>query len=74
MIWGDTPVRFVQGQEPEPVDLPPELLRGGVLIDTGQPNESTPEMVEWMKGKKAVQSALQTIGCCSKHSSRVKTF
>ena len=66
VIWGDTPVRFVQGQEPEPVDLPPGLLRGGVLIDTGEPNESTPEMVEWMKGKKeAVQSALQTIGCCS---------
>lgn len=66
VIWGDTSVRFVQGQEPEQVDLPPGLLRGGVLIDTGQPNESTPEMVEWMMGKKEeVQRALETIGCCS---------
>ena len=55
-----------------PASRPPARRR---VIDTGQPNESTPEMVEWMKGKKKRSRVhSKRSAAVRKHSSRVKTF
>ncbi|HLD71671.1 MAG TPA: hypothetical protein VI873_03600 [Candidatus Peribacteraceae bacterium] len=76
VIWEDTPLLFRKGMNPEPVNLPPGILRGGILIDTGLPSEPTTELVAWMKEKLAAAGtrrpssesleALDIIARCSK--------
>lgn len=51
VIWHEKPVLFKRGSEPDFIDLPKNLLQGMTLIDTGTPNEPTPELVAWIRSK-----------------------
>ncbi len=68
VIWENKPVKFTKGQTPEIIDLPSDLLRNSVLVDTGMPGESTAELVAWMKtrtNEPAITEAFKTIGTCT---------
>ena len=67
VIWNEQPIKFVKGSEPEVIDLPDNLLKGALLIDTGEPEQQTPELIEWVTSRKdELSEALQTIGNCSR--------
>lgn len=66
VIWENQPVRFVKNESMELIDHPSDLLQGIELIDTGMPNEETPELVSWMKEKQdEVQAHLDVIAQCT---------
>ncbi|MDA1208594.1 MAG: hypothetical protein O2904_01005 [bacterium] len=67
VIWHNRPVLFRKTSAPEFVDLPEVNF---VLVDTGTPNESTPELISSidtaMQNKDpAMSEALETIGQCT---------
>ena len=67
VVWNAQPVFFQKGHPPELFTLPTDLLKGALLIDTGSPNETTPELVSWIEEQQdKLQSALKTIGKCTK--------
>ncbi len=49
VIWENKPILYSQGKEPQVIDLPKDLLKNARLIDTGKPNETTQELVAWVK-------------------------
>lgn len=49
VIWAHAPVLFSQNTEPMMIDLPKDILKDAELIDTGQPRETTKELVAWIK-------------------------
>lgn len=49
VIWANAPLLFSQGTEPVMIDLPKDILKDAELIDTGQPSETTKELVAWIK-------------------------
>lgn len=55
VIWEERPILFSRGKAPEVIELPEHLLAGSSLIDTGKPNETTPELVGWVKEKYAAE-------------------
>ncbi len=66
MIWDAVPTLFKKGEEPKPIELPPDLLKDAVLIDTGSPNETTAELVQWISDRKdECEDALERIGKCT---------
>ncbi|MFA7682085.1 MAG: hypothetical protein WCX61_03585 [Candidatus Peribacteraceae bacterium] len=66
VIWKSCPLLFKKGEDPQPIDLPEDLLSNAVLIDTGKPNESTSELVTWIKEREnEVSDALMIIGQCT---------
>jgi len=66
VIWKERPLLFKKGEDPQQIDLPEDLLTNTVLIDTGKPNESTSELVAWIKEREnEVSDALYTIGQCT---------
>jgi len=70
VIWEEKPLLFQKGSAPKSINLPASLLNGSRLIDTGTPNESTPELVAWVRsryeaGDKNIRVAIQTIGRCT---------
>ncbi len=67
VIWNESPVYFVKGSEPESISLPDDLLHNALLIDTGTPDQQTPELVAWIREREdELQDALATIGDCTK--------
>jgi mevalonate kinase len=75
VIWEERPLLFRKGTEPQPVALPHHLLRGALLIDTGTPNETTPELVAWVKERiddPRVKQALISIGKCTERLRKVE--
>ncbi len=70
VIWEERPILFFKGQDPEVIELPEYLLAGSSLIDTGKPNETTPELVSWVRQRyesedSSVVKAVETIGLCT---------
>ena len=66
VIWSEKPVRFIKGSKPEVIELPVDILKGALLIDTGEPDQQTPELIAWIKERKIDLSApLKTIGDCT---------
>ncbi|PIR53089.1 hypothetical protein COU76_03125 [Candidatus Peregrinibacteria bacterium CG10_big_fil_rev_8_21_14_0_10_49_10] len=66
VIWNATPLYFKKASEPEAFLLPKDLLAGALLIDTGAPNETTPELVSWVEERKEqLAGPLETIGRCT---------
>ncbi len=68
VIWNAKPVVFKKEEDPQPCPLPVTLLIGTALIDTGVPNETTPELVQWVRERRAdpdVSHALESIGQCT---------
>jgi len=68
VIWEEQPLYFRKGQEPQTITLPKDLLRGALLVDTGTPNESTPELVAWIQERvfdPRIKQAMIQIGKCT---------
>ena len=66
VIWDQKPVLFRKGTPPESIDISKDLLKGATLIDTGKPNEATPELVAWAKSRaKELEEPLKVIGNCT---------
>jgi mevalonate kinase len=66
VIWRNRPVLFEKGASPDDVSIDMKFLKNAVLIDTGAPNEPTPELIEWVKSReKEVRGALDTIAACT---------
>lgn len=73
VIWEEQPLYFRKGQESQIVTLQKDLLRGALLVDTGTPNESTPELVAWVKERAEdprIKQALIQIGTCTERLRR----
>lgn len=68
VIWEEQPLYFRKGQEPQTITLPKDILRGALLVDTGTPNEATPELVAFVKERvedPRVKQSLINIGKCT---------
>lgn len=78
VIWRNEPILFARGQKPQSIVLPQHLLAHATLIDTGIPNESTKELVAWMKARfpaagtprpgteaSKIMEAIDIIGTCT---------
>jgi mevalonate kinase len=66
VIWNEKPILFTGGTI-ENIRFDGAALDGAALIDTGQPNETTPELVEWVKSRKEeLKNAIREIGDCSR--------
>jgi mevalonate kinase len=65
VIWEEKSLLYKKGEEPEPIHLSFDL-QNTTLIDTGAPNETTTELVAWVKERKEeLVDALETIGTCT---------
>lgn len=66
VIWANEPILYSQGKDPEIIDLPKDILMGARLIDSGKPNETTKELVAWMRTRRQeIEPAIATIGNCT---------
>lgn len=70
VIWEEKPVVFRKGSTPERVMIDRLFLENPELIDTGAPNETTPELVAWIRKRyeareSSVVKAIETIGECT---------
>lgn len=66
VIWNNAPVCFEDGAT-RLIDLPDNLLNGALLIDTGTPDQQTPELVTDIKNREQeLKEHLAAIGNCSK--------
>lgn len=73
VIWEEKPLYFRKGQPSQSIALPKDILRGALLVDTGTPNESTPELVAWVQARSddpRIKQALATIGKCTERLRR----
>lgn len=59
VIWEGKPVKFTKADGPTPIDIDLPFLDNAVLIDTGKPEETTPEMVRWITERIGVPSPLR---------------
>lgn len=75
VIWNDTPVVFAKDKVPSLLEESPQYLQSTLLIDTGMPDQSTRELVAWVKDRSAeVQEPLETIGRCTEKLLSGKTL
>ncbi|HLD64198.1 MAG TPA: hypothetical protein VI913_04875 [Candidatus Peribacteraceae bacterium] len=66
VIWRAAPIHFSVEKGAEPIKLDEKLLQGALLIDTGAPNETTPELVAWVKSRKdELHEASEQIARCT---------
>jgi len=68
VIWENTSLLFSKEDGFKPIELPDDLLKDAVLIDTGKPNETTSELVEFVsrsRGSVTPDAALEEIGECT---------
>lgn len=66
VIWERQPVYFKRGSLPVPIGMPGEVLDKAILVDTGTPNETTPELVAWIKSReRECAEAIEIIGKCT---------
>ncbi|MDP7477117.1 MAG: hypothetical protein QF442_01580, partial [Candidatus Peribacteraceae bacterium] len=66
VIWDETPILYRKENESESINLPANILKGAHLIDTGEPDQQTPELVAWVSERKdEVSDALKQISDCT---------
>ncbi len=70
VIWNNVPLVFQKGKKPHPLPATryPLSATKYSLLDTGVPNEPTPELIAWVKSRSSepdVAAALETIGTCT---------
>ena len=66
VIWEGKPILFQKNSIPEIVDIDLRKLGAYELIDTGAPNETTPELVAWVRSREAeLKYPIETIGNCT---------
>ena len=69
-IWTGGSILFSKETGAKPIALP-DFSHEAVLIDTGLPNESTTELVAWMKNREGeIGEALKPIGDCTERLAR----
>lgn len=65
-IWRNAPVEFQKGEDNKTLRLEYDILKNAILIDTGTPDEATPELVSWMREKQQeIEGAIRSIGKCT---------
>ncbi|MEQ1849540.1 MAG: hypothetical protein ABL890_03050 [Candidatus Peribacteraceae bacterium] len=67
VIWGNAPIVF-RKDEASKAALLPDAIKDIELIDTGRPEQATPELVAWVKSRKddpKIAAALHMIGTCT---------
>lgn len=66
VISQNRPVLFKKGQPPQAVAIDLHWLEQSILIDTGAPDQTTPELVAWVRSRAdELQPHLKEIGCCT---------
>ena len=66
VIWEAAPILYAKGVEPQIINLPKDILKNAKLLDSGTPNETTKELVAWMKTREAkIAPAIAIIGDCT---------
>jgi mevalonate kinase len=68
VIWEHQPVYYSKSRGAVPIGMPGEIIDGAILVDTGAPNEATPELVQWVRSREkepAVAEAIESIGKCT---------
>ena len=66
VIWEEQPILFQKNAIPEIIDFDLKKIAGYELIDTGMPNEPTPELVAWIRSRKAeLKDPIEIIGTCT---------
>ena len=68
VIWEAEPIWYQRGSEIEMIDLPEDLLRNAILIDTGTPEQATPQLIAMVRDcaeQPDVMAAIKAIGVCS---------
>lgn len=66
VIWNEKPIKFTKGLEPEFIELPKNITSNFSLIDTGAPQQQTPELIAWVTERKDdLDDAFASIGACS---------
>lgn len=68
VIWEEKPVLFKKETPPISISMPTDILGHCTLIDTGVPDQTTPELVAWVRTRAKepmAQGALETIGQCT---------
>ncbi len=67
VIWNERPVIFQKGIAPQEMALPGNALDGAVLVDTGMPNETTADLVAWVRGREQqARQYVEAIGRCTR--------
>lgn len=82
VIWKEQPIFFKKGQPIQVMELPPtisQVLNAAILIDTGAPNETTPELVTWVfsrhvAGEPDIAKAIHAIGACASNMQTLVTL
>jgi mevalonate kinase len=66
VIWNEESILFERKKEPQIISLPENLLKDSELIDTGKPNETTPELVAWIRSRVTeIRQPIEIIGQCT---------
>ena len=66
VIWKEKPIVFQKNHPPQSINIDVARFQHSTLIDTGNPHETTKELVAWMYAKESdIQGAIQTIGHCT---------
>ena len=69
VIWEDSPILYKKEEGFESIELPEDIFRDAILIDTGAPNETTSELVAIVTTSRSmdprVHAALEMIGDCT---------
>ncbi len=67
VIWNEKPILFRKGQPYQLIDiLVSDLLKNAEFIDTGTPDQKTPELVAWVTERKdELRDVLAEIGTCT---------
>lgn len=66
VIWENMPILYMKGKKPAAATVSLDFLKGALLIDTGTPQQPTPELVAWVKEReKECEPALMHISHCA---------
>jgi len=69
VIWNEKPILFRKGSDSETIELPDNFLSNTMLLDSGAPDQQTPELVAWISDRYTkdmnVKGAIETIGECT---------
>ena len=66
VIWDGKPVMFQHGKPTTNATISMNLLKESILVDSGTPNEPTPELVAWIRSREEdVTPSLEIIGKCT---------
>jgi|TARA_Y100000310_G_C20697849_1_gene827006 mevalonate kinase len=69
VIWENSPILYKKEEGFTPIELPDDILKDAILIDTGKPNETTSELVDIVtklrESDPKIEDALKQIAECT---------